>query len=85
MIGPYVGFLAADRIGREYRLDHNPLVVPPDRLGLVSPMLMAVHMTQLEDAEIERVAAAGGGEDLMTDLRQRIDELVRFRRRVVNY
>jgi 5-methylthioadenosine/S-adenosylhomocysteine deaminase len=29
-------------------------------LGLVSPMLMAVHMTQLEDAEIERVAAAGG-------------------------
>ena len=30
-----------------------------DRLGLVSPMLMAVHMTQLEDAEIERVAAAG--------------------------
>jgi 5-methylthioadenosine/S-adenosylhomocysteine deaminase len=30
-----------------------------DRLGLVSPMLMAVHMTQLESAEIERVAAAG--------------------------
>lgn len=30
-----------------------------DRLGLVSPMLTAVHMTQLEDAEIERVAAAG--------------------------
>jgi 5-methylthioadenosine/S-adenosylhomocysteine deaminase len=30
-----------------------------DRLGLVSPMLMAVHMTQLEDAEIARVAAAG--------------------------
>jgi 5-methylthioadenosine/S-adenosylhomocysteine deaminase len=30
-----------------------------DRLGLVSPMLMAVHMTQLEDAEIERIAAAG--------------------------
>jgi 5-methylthioadenosine/S-adenosylhomocysteine deaminase len=30
-----------------------------DRLGLVSPMLMAVHMTQLEDAEIERVAATG--------------------------
>lgn len=30
-----------------------------DRLGLLSPMLMAVHMTQLEDAEIERVAAAG--------------------------
>lgn len=30
-----------------------------DRLGLVSPMLMAVHMTQLEDAEIERLAAAG--------------------------
>jgi 5-methylthioadenosine/S-adenosylhomocysteine deaminase len=30
-----------------------------ERLGLVSPMLMAVHMTQLEDAEIERVAAAG--------------------------
>lgn len=30
-----------------------------ERLGLVSPMLMAVHMTQLEDTEIERVAAAG--------------------------
>lgn len=30
-----------------------------DRLGLVSPMLMAVHMTQLESAEIERAAAAG--------------------------
>ena len=30
-----------------------------DRLGLVSPMLMAVHMTQLEDAEIERLAATG--------------------------
>ena len=30
-----------------------------DRLGLVSPMLMAVHMTQLEDAEIGRVATAG--------------------------
>lgn len=30
-----------------------------DRLGLVSPMLMAVHMTQLESTEIERVAAAG--------------------------
>jgi 5-methylthioadenosine/S-adenosylhomocysteine deaminase len=30
-----------------------------DRLGLVSPMLMAVHMTQLEDTEIARLAAAG--------------------------
>jgi 5-methylthioadenosine/S-adenosylhomocysteine deaminase len=30
-----------------------------DRLGLVSPLLLAVHMTQLEDAEIERLAAAG--------------------------
>ncbi|HRP34946.1 MAG TPA: TRZ/ATZ family hydrolase [Gammaproteobacteria bacterium] len=30
-----------------------------DRLGLVSPMLVAVHMTQLEGAEIERMAAAG--------------------------
>jgi 5-methylthioadenosine/S-adenosylhomocysteine deaminase len=30
-----------------------------DRLGLVSPMLMAVHMTQLEPEEIARVAAAG--------------------------
>ena len=30
-----------------------------DRLGLVSPLLMAVHMTQLEDDEIGRVAAAG--------------------------
>jgi 5-methylthioadenosine/S-adenosylhomocysteine deaminase len=30
-----------------------------DALGLVSPMLMAVHMTQLEDAEIQRIAAAG--------------------------
>jgi 5-methylthioadenosine/S-adenosylhomocysteine deaminase len=30
-----------------------------ERLGLVSPMLMAVHMTQLEDGEIARLAAAG--------------------------
>ena len=30
-----------------------------DRLGLVSPMLMAVHMTQLEDAEIARLADVG--------------------------
>jgi 5-methylthioadenosine/S-adenosylhomocysteine deaminase len=30
-----------------------------DRLGLVSPILMAVHMTQLDDAEIARLAAAG--------------------------
>lgn len=30
-----------------------------DRLGLVGPGLVAVHMTQLEDAEIERLAAAG--------------------------
>ena len=30
-----------------------------ERLGLVSPALLAVHMTQLTDAEIERCAAAG--------------------------
>ena len=30
-----------------------------DRLGLVGPGLVAVHMTQLEEAEIERLAAAG--------------------------
>lgn len=30
-----------------------------DELGLVSPRLAAVHMTQLEEAEIERLAAAG--------------------------
>jgi 5-methylthioadenosine/S-adenosylhomocysteine deaminase len=30
-----------------------------DRLGLVSPMLMAVHMTQLEDGEIARLAEVG--------------------------
>ncbi len=30
-----------------------------DRLGLLSPHLLAVHMTQLEDAEIRRVAACG--------------------------
>ena len=30
-----------------------------DRLGLLSPSLLAVHMTQLDDAEIERVADAG--------------------------
>lgn len=29
-------------------------------LGLVSPALLAVHMTQLTDAEIEQFAAAGG-------------------------
>jgi 5-methylthioadenosine/S-adenosylhomocysteine deaminase len=30
-----------------------------DRLGLVSPMLMAVHMTQLEDTEVARLAEVG--------------------------
>lgn len=30
-----------------------------DRLGLLGPSLMAVHMTQLEAAEIERLAATG--------------------------
>lgn len=30
-----------------------------ERLGLLSPRLMAVHMTQLEEAEIERLASAG--------------------------
>ena len=30
-----------------------------DNLGLVGPGLAAVHMTQLEDAEVERLAAAG--------------------------
>ncbi|MCB1767883.1 MAG: amidohydrolase family protein, partial [Candidatus Competibacteraceae bacterium] len=30
-----------------------------ERLGLLSPRLLAVHMTQLEAAEIERLAAAG--------------------------
>lgn len=31
-----------------------------DELGLVSPSLLAVHMTQLEDEEIERLATARG-------------------------
>ncbi len=30
------------------------------RLGLLSPLLIAVHMTQLEPAEIEQIAASGG-------------------------
>ncbi|NIR28813.1 MAG: TRZ/ATZ family hydrolase [Gammaproteobacteria bacterium] len=30
-----------------------------DRLGLLSPHLLAVHMTQLEDAEIQRIADCG--------------------------
>jgi len=30
-----------------------------DAMGLIGPGLVAVHMTQLEDAEIERLAAAG--------------------------
>jgi 5-methylthioadenosine/S-adenosylhomocysteine deaminase len=30
-----------------------------ERLGLVGPSLVAVHLTQLEEAEIERLAAAG--------------------------
>ncbi len=29
------------------------------RLGLVSPLLVAVHMTQIEDSDIEEIAAAG--------------------------
>jgi 5-methylthioadenosine/S-adenosylhomocysteine deaminase len=32
---------------------------PLDRHGLVCPCLVAVHMTQLEEPEIERLAAAG--------------------------
>ena len=31
-----------------------------DNLGLLSPRLLAVHMTQLNDAEIQRYAATGG-------------------------
>ncbi|NEX21400.1 TRZ/ATZ family hydrolase [Thiorhodococcus mannitoliphagus] len=30
-----------------------------DRLGLIGPSLVAIHMTQLEDAEIERLAETG--------------------------
>ena len=30
-----------------------------DRIGLLGPQLVAIHMTQLEDAEIERLAATG--------------------------
>ncbi len=30
-----------------------------DEMGLVSPSLLAVHMTQLDDSEIERLAATG--------------------------
>ena len=30
-----------------------------DRLGLLGPQLVAIHMTQLEDAEIERLAETG--------------------------
>lgn len=30
-----------------------------DRLGLIGPNLVAIHMTQLEDAEIERLAESG--------------------------
>jgi 5-methylthioadenosine/S-adenosylhomocysteine deaminase len=30
-----------------------------DRIGLVGPQLVAIHMTQLEDAEIERLAETG--------------------------
>ncbi|MBK1647862.1 TRZ/ATZ family hydrolase [Rhabdochromatium marinum] len=30
-----------------------------ERLGLLSPLLVAIHMTQLNDAEIERLAATG--------------------------
>ena len=30
-----------------------------DQLGLLTPRLAAVHMTQLDDAEIDRIAAAG--------------------------
>ncbi len=32
----YYGFLAADRIGREYRLNHTPLTIPSDRLTTLS-------------------------------------------------
>ena len=48
--GEVEGALAQDGVRPFARLD---------RLGLVSPRLMAVHMTALEDGEIERLAECG--------------------------
>jgi 5-methylthioadenosine/S-adenosylhomocysteine deaminase len=49
----------AEEVARQVELDgRRPLARLAD-LGLVSPMLAGVHMTQLEDAEITALAGAG--------------------------
>ena len=49
----------AEEVARQVALDGRRPLDRLAELGLVSPMLAAVHMTQLEDEEISRLAAAG--------------------------
>lgn len=49
----------ADEVAQWQRQHGERPLATLDQLGLVGPRLLAVHMTQLNDAEIERIAAAG--------------------------
>jgi len=49
----------ADEVQRSLESHGQRPLARLDGLGLVSPSLSAVHMTQLEDAEIERIAQTG--------------------------
>ena len=48
-----------DEIVQSLRLHGERPLARLDDLGLIGPGLVAVHMTQLEDAEIDRLAATG--------------------------
>ena len=49
-----------DEIVQSLREHGERPIARMERLGLLGPNLVAVHMTQLEEAEIESVACAGG-------------------------
>jgi len=50
----------ADEIGQSEEHHRQRPLQRLEKLGLLSPRLLAVHMTQLDDAEIENYARAGG-------------------------
>lgn len=49
----------ADEVQQAVRAHGERPLARLDRVGLLGPQLVAIHMTQLEDAEIERLAEAG--------------------------
>ena len=49
----------ADEIEQSIAKHHKRPIERLDELGLLSPLLLAVHMTQLEDREIELIATRG--------------------------